>query len=447
MRGRVRAQAIVGCGFAFALACRAPAVEQPPDAAGDLQAHLPTSVPPRGPEQERDDRPVVVQRAGVQLWVETPRPDFDGYFPLARGVMVDDPDASPGTRYLVLKTATGDDDPGLVVGELDLTGETRPPASDGTSLHYLECGVEDRPPRFAAWIDPPAAARLGNGEALVVLGPLRPDDRLARARAMTCDELTLPDGWACDLAVDTDADGRLDLLDVYGTCQGSPRCRSDERWRWQDGRWRVTRWWDRAAELWPRPALEIFQATAGPPEADDPRPGFVHLHGLTGAHVPRPHSKYLLIDGRGAVGLVETGAAQADAPPLERDKARFVHRTDGALRASLYAVGPVEGSWAELGHVRVRTDFDADKPVLALPYAPLDRDRVVVAVDRDADGRPEVELLATSALSLSATRRERLVRFELWAHDGRQRTLQERSLFWADHRRAILVVRCPLLRG
>lgn len=398
--------------------------------------------------------PLLVTRPGVAVVVDNSRAELPGAFPIALGLDIDAAGAASGTRYLVLAAQPGAAGGTTLVGEVELTDEACPPGSDGSPLACIRC-PDERGVRFARWVDTPKLPAIHDEEywlarpPFIVVGPLTPHNRAQLSRSqvrMPCREDDLEGTWWCDMGFDLGGDGQFDFLDMVNDCpqlppphRDAPRCFYGERWRWHEGRWWATDWkaYGRArGEPARRPEfLEVFEAIWTP--LLEPEGSYTHevfLEGITGERRPRGNSPYLLVDGRTAVALVKTRAAP--------DNERAFVTLKGTPRQSMYAVGPVSGSWAELSRARVRTDFAADSRVRGLPYEFADRNRVVVAVDLDADGDDEVQLLASGARSIGIAEQPRLVRFDLRVGEGEQRHLRETMFYWVEVRKALVQRHC-----
>ncbi len=453
---RAWAPALAGALLAV-VACKTPRVAEPKGSIGDGFGGLPIVVPPRRAADERGFEHVLVQRAGVGVYVDNSWTGRTGGFPIDRGVDIRAPGARVGTRYLVLAIVPNLPGGAARVGEVELTGETCPPSSDGAPLPCMRC-PDDSSTRFATWVEAPVLPDVGHlvnplGRSLVAVGPLTARNRERLSRSVVreaCEMNTLEEAWWCDLAFDIGGDGQFDVVDVVSTCPqdislaaSDPRCFFDERWRWRAGHWWATEWspeWRRLQEPARRSQfLEVFSAVVTPAiEPDERHTHDVSIHGVTGRRRPQGSGRYLLVDGRAAVALVRTGEApenRAAAVTLQNEP-----------RKLLFAIGPVTGSWAELSRARVRTDFTTDGHVLGLPYKIADHDRVVLAADLDADGRDEVELLASGAygLGVEEQQQERLVRFDLWIDEGKGRYLREYMLYWVDRARVLSQYHCDL---
>lgn len=428
-------------------ACKPGRVAGPRPADVDAQG-LPRTVPPRRAAGEPSLAPLVIKEVGARLLVDRVPAGFSGEFPLERGVMVSEPDVPVGTRYMVFRPA-GTGTATVRVGEVERTAETCPPASDGTRLHCLRCSDEAPASTFATWVEPPVLTGIERSHELLYIGPVTPENRAAlagaRVRATDVGEVRLVGTWWSRLQLDLGGDGRIDLVEVYNDCPdedaADPRCAAAETWRLDAGTWWASEWTRRSEWVRPPPygpeVLQVFDVYVNPALHPDER----HTHDVgimefMNHRPPRTGSAYLLVDGRDPLALVTQTVRPDEVAP------RFPHPLQRAPRRSLFAIGPVEGTWEELRGARVRTDYGEDARVLGLAYGPEDRERVVVAVDLDADGRDELQLLASGALDLGWKERDPLVRFDLWVDDGHQRRRSEWMLYWSARPRVIMRYEC-----
>ena len=397
-------------------------------------SQLPLEVPERESSQGSVHLPrVFYDYDGLTLPVESPV-STDAVSPFKEGLMITDPEAAPGARYFVVNSG--------IVGELELTSETCPAASDGTVQRCLTCnGDYYSGARFARWIGTPTWGDPFWWSGWVV-GPIDAESRhtIRELRMRNCRLDRLPAPWRCRRAVDLDADGVDDLLATYMACdsltltsQQNSRCFASEVWSRTGTRWSAIHWY-KEFDYSTRPkhvGLDIFTATIENPEWKDLDEDRFDVYVESATFTERMGdlgATLLMIDTLGPLASLVAGPFVEGSHHFQRT-AMYLHAPDREPQGRLFAVGPVHGDWDELARTQVRSDFPDGFAYNAV--RPGVRDRVVLAVDLGADGVEELELIVHGVAQLWPDNYALGEYFEVWVSEGPRRRLRETALEWS----------------